>query len=124
MEVQIFGLKKSTDTRKALRFFAERRIRTHFVDLTERDIAEGELQRFIQRFGIEGVLDRASKRFEQLGLKHATMSEGRWIDKLLVDPGLLRVPLIRRLGAGSGLTVGDAETDWKSWIDSAKNDTS
>jgi arsenate reductase-like glutaredoxin family protein len=120
MEVQIFGLKKSADTRKALRFFAERRIRTHFVDLAERDIAEGELQRFIQRFGIEAVLDRGAKRFEQQGLKHATMSEGRWVDKLLVDAGLLLLPLVRRLGAGSGLTVGEAETEWKSWIDNAK----
>lgn len=117
MEVQIFGLKKSADTRKAMRFFAERRIRTHFVDLTERDIAEGELQRFIQRFGIEAILDRTSKRFEQLGLGHATMSECRWIDKLLIEPGLLKLPLVRRLRPGSGLSVGDAETDWKSWAD-------
>ena len=36
MEVQIFGIRKSSDTRKALRFFAERRIKTHFVDLQER----------------------------------------------------------------------------------------
>jgi arsenate reductase len=116
MEVQIFGLKKSADTRKALRFFAERRIRTHFVDLIERDIAVGELQRFIQKFGIEGVMDRGSKRFEELGLKHSTMSEGRWIDKLLVDPGLLKLPLARCLGSGSGLSVGAAEADWKSWV--------
>ncbi len=118
MEVQIFGLKKSADTRKALRFFAERRVRTHFVDLTERDIAEGELQRFVSKFGIEGVMDRGSKRFEQLGLKHSTMSEGRWMDKLLVDAGLLKVPLIRRLGTGNALTVGDAENEWKDWISS------
>jgi len=120
MEVQIFGLKKSPDTRKAQRFFSERRIRTHFVDLAEKDIAVGELQRFIQKFGIESVLDRTSKRFEELGLKHATMSEGRWIDKLLVDPGLLRLPLIRRLGPGSSLSIGDAEADWKSWVMSDK----
>ena len=123
MEVQIFGHKKSANTRKALRFFAERRIRTHFVDLTERDIAPGELSRFVQQFGIEAVLDRDSKRFEQLGLKHSTMSEGRWMDKLLVDPGLLKLPLIRRLGAGGGLSVGDADPDWKSWVDNAKTTT-
>ena|SRR5256885_6512750 len=120
MEVQIFGLKKSADTRKALRFFAERRIRTHFVDLAERDIAEGELQRFIQRFGIEGILDRGSKRFEDLGLKHATMSEGRWVDKLLIDPGLLKLPLARCLGGGNALSVGAPESDWKAWISDNK----
>jgi arsenate reductase len=120
MEVQIFGLKKSSDTRKAQRFFSERRIRAHFVDLAEKNIAVGELQRFIQKFGIEAVLDRASKRFEELGLKHATMSEGRWIDKLLLDPGLMKLPLVRRLGPVTGLSIGDAEPDWKSWVSSDK----
>jgi arsenate reductase-like glutaredoxin family protein len=43
MEVQIFGVKKSSDTRKALRFFAERRVKTHFVDLTERAASPGDL---------------------------------------------------------------------------------
>jgi len=121
MEVQIFGLKKSAETRKAIRFFSERRIRAHFVDLTERMIAEGELQRFIQRFGIEGVLDRSGKRFEQLGLRHATMSDGRWVDKLLLEPGLLRLPLVRKLGQPSGVSVGDAESDWKNWINKDTN---
>jgi arsenate reductase-like glutaredoxin family protein len=118
MEVQIFGLKKNAETRKAIRFFSERRVRAHFVDLAERMIAEGEIQRFVQRFGIEGVLDRAGKRFEQLGLRHATMSEGRWVDKLLLEPGLLRLPLVRKLGQPAGVTVGEAEDDWESWIDS------
>ena len=117
MEVQIFGLKKSADTRKAQRFFAERRIRAHFVDLKERDIAEGELQRFIRQFGVEGVMDRNSKRFEQLGLKHSNMSEGRWIDRLLVEPELLKLPLVRRLEPGNFVTVGAADSTWKSWVD-------
>jgi len=115
MEVQIFGLKKSADTRKALRFFAERRIRTHFVDLAERAPSPGELQRFAQRYGIEALLDRGSKRFDDLGLKHASMSESRWLEKLLDDPLLLRLPLVRRLGAPQGLTIGLAEESWKSW---------
>ena len=123
MEVQIFGLKKSADTRKAIRFFSERRVRAHFVDLGERAIAEGELHRFIQRFGIEGVLDRVGKRFEQLGLRHATMSDGRWVDKLLLEPGLLRVPLVRKLGQPAGVSVGAAEDTWKSWILEATNKT-
>jgi arsenate reductase len=116
MEVQIFGLKKSAETRKAIRFFSERRVRAHFVDLSERAIAEGELQRFIQKYGIEAVLDRTGKRFEQLGLRHATMSEGRWIDKLLLEPGLLRMPLVRRLGQPAGISIGDAEKEWKEWV--------
>ena len=53
MEVQIFGVRKSADTRKALRFFAERRIRTHFVDLQEWPASPGELRRFVQRFVLD-----------------------------------------------------------------------
>ena len=121
MDVQIFGLKKSAETRKAIRFFSERRVRAHFVDLAERMIAAGELQRFIQRFGIEGVLDRTGKRFAQLGLRHATMSEGRWVDKLLLEPGLLRLPLVRKLGQPAGVTVGGAEKDWETWVGDASN---
>jgi arsenate reductase len=115
MEVQIFGVKKSADTRKAQRFFSERRIRTHFVDLMERSISDGELQRFIQRFGIEALIDRDSKRYHELGLQHASTSQGRWIDRLLEEPTLLRLPLVRRLGQPPALTVGDAEETWESW---------
>jgi len=115
MEVQIFGIKKSAETRKALRFFSERRIRTHFVDLLERPPAPGELQRFVQRFGVERLLDRDSKRFEELGLRHSTMSDARWVERLIEEPGLLRLPLVRRLGQPPGLTIGPAADEWNTW---------
>jgi arsenate reductase-like glutaredoxin family protein len=118
MEVQVFGIKKSADTRKALRFFSERRIRAHFVDLDERPAAAGELKRFAQRFGIETLIDRESKTYAELGLKHARMSDDRWLEKLIDEPRLLRMPLVRRLGQGSsGLTIGLAEKDWKRWVE-------
>lgn len=113
MEVQVFGVRKSADTRRALRFFAERRIKTHFVDLMERPASAGELQRFAQKFGVARLLDRTSRRFAELGLAHAQLSEQRWIEKLVEEPLLLRVPLVRH---GNALTVGPAEQDWKSWI--------
>jgi arsenate reductase (glutaredoxin) len=116
MEVQIFGVKKSADTRKALRFFAERRIKTHFVDLAERPASAGELKRFAQKFGLEAILDRESKRFADLGLRNASMSDARWLEKLMFEPLLLRMPLCRQLSDGSGLTVGDAEAQWKEWV--------
>ena len=61
-QVQIFGVKKSADTRAALRFFAERRVRTHFVDLHERPASLGELRRFAQKFGTLQLVDRDSRR--------------------------------------------------------------
>lgn len=118
MEVQIFGVKKSADTRKAQRFFSERRIKTHFVDLMEKPMSEGELQRFVQRFGLEHMIDRDSKRCEELGLRHATGSQARWIERLLEEPLLLKMPLVRRLGQPQDLTIGLDEARWKSWISS------
>ena len=122
MEVQIFGIKKSSDTRKALRFFSERRIRAHFVDLDERPAAAGELKRFVQRFGVEALVDRESKAYAELGLKHAKLSEERWLEKLIDEPRILRMPLVRQLGpqGGGKLTIGPAEGDWKEWVEQTK----
>src|SRR3954466_15309362 len=95
MEVQIFGVKKSADTRKALRFFAERRIKTHFVDLQERAASLGELRRFAQKLGIGALIDASSRRYQDPGLQHARMSDETWLEKLSDEPLVLRVPLVR-----------------------------
>lgn len=116
MEVQVFGVKKSADTRKALRFFSERRVRAHFVDLTERAASPGELRRFAQKFGVAALVDRDAPRFADLGLRHTQLSDERWLQKLVDEPLLIRMPLVRQVGGGSGLTVGIAEADWKSWL--------
>jgi arsenate reductase len=122
MEVQVFGIKKSSDTRKALRFFSERRIRAHFVDLDERPAAAGELKRFAQKFGVDALVDRDSKVYAELGLRHAKLSEERWLEKLMDEPRLLRMPLVRQLGpqGGGKLTIGLAERDWKEWVEQTK----
>jgi arsenate reductase (glutaredoxin) len=112
MQVQIFGTKKSSETRAALRFFAERRIKTHFVDLNERGASPRELERFIQKFGLDAIIDRDSKRFKELGLGASHLSPARWIDKLVDEPLLLRMPLVRY---ENKLTVGEAQAEWKSW---------
>ncbi|HEX6879255.1 MAG TPA: ArsC/Spx/MgsR family protein [Terriglobales bacterium] len=112
MEVQIFGVRKSADTRKALRFFSERRIKTHFVDLNERAASLGELRRFAQKFGVGALIDSDSGRFQDLGLRHARMSDESWLTKLAEEPLLLRVPLVRN---GNQLTIGLAEDTWKNW---------
>lgn len=113
MEVQIFGTKKSADTRKALRFFAERRIRAHFVDLAERAAALGELRRFAQKFGVAALVDRDGKRFAEAGLRYSNLSDERMLEKLADDPALLRTPLVR---FKHQLTIGLAEDRWKQWI--------
>lgn len=114
LEVQIFGIKKSADTRKALRFFSERRIKTHFVDLIERPAALGELRRFAQKFGVISLIDKDSKRFTELGLRYAQLSDDRWLDKLSEEPLLLRIPLVRN---ANQLALGADEATWKSWVE-------
>jgi arsenate reductase-like glutaredoxin family protein len=116
MDVQIFGTKKSADTRKALRFFAERRVRVHFVDLTERGMAPAELNRFAQKFGVGTLIDVAGRRFADLGLRSARYSDEHWLGRLVDDPPLLRTPLVRW---GHRLTVGLNEAEWKDWVTSA-----
>lgn len=107
MEVQVFGVRKSADTRAALRFFAERRIKVHFVDLNERAASVAELRRFADKFGLQALLDRDSRRFTELGRPVATL------ERLSLEPLLLRMPLVRHQ---QQLTIGPAEIAWKEWV--------
>lgn len=111
--VQIFGTKKNADTRKAQRFFAERRIKVHFVDLAERAAALGELRRFSQKFGVKKLIDRESRRFADLGLRTALYGEERWLTILADEPLILQQPLVR---LQHKLTIGLAEATWKEWL--------
>src|SRR3979411_222399 len=112
LEVQIFGIRKSADTRKALRFFSERRIKTHFVDLMEKPASLGELRRFAQKFGVMSLVDKDSRRFAELGLRYAQLSDHRCLENLSEEPLLLKIPLVRN---ASQLTIGADEGAWKSW---------
>jgi len=113
MNVQIFGVKNDATVRKALRFFRERRIQVHFVDFKERAPSKGELRRFFDRFGADGVIDRDSKRFRALGLGVAHYGAERWMELASEEPLILRMPLAR---SGSRLTVGLADDVWRAWI--------
>jgi arsenate reductase-like glutaredoxin family protein len=112
MEVQIFGTRKCADTRKALRFFAERRVKVHFVDLEERAASPAELRRFARKFGVDALVDRESRRFAELGLRSAILSEERWLGRLAEEPLLLRTPLVRNQ---QRLTIGPDEKSWREW---------
>ena len=113
MDIQIFGVKKNAETRKALRFFAERRLKTHFVDLEERAASRGELTRYAQKFGVAALVDEESRRFTELGLRTARYGDERWLEILVDEPLILKMPLVRHANA---LTIGAAETTWKSWL--------
>jgi arsenate reductase len=111
-DVQVFGTRGCADTRRALRFFSERRIKVHFVDLKERAASKGELRRFAQKLGVDALVDRDSKRFQALGLKQAHYGEARWLELLEEEPLLLRTPLVRR---GNEVTIGADEDAWRRW---------
>lgn len=109
----IFGFRDCQDTRKALRFFAERRISVHFVDLAERPATRGELRRFEERLGAAALIDLAGPRFRALGLHVSGDSPERLLTRALTEPRLLRTPLVRR---ANRVTVGHAPEEWKAWI--------
>ena len=116
MDVQIFGIKNDADTRKALRFFKERRLQVHFMDFKQRSPSKGELKRFFDRFGGEKLVDRSSKRFESLGLRTAYYGDERWLEIACDEPLILRMPLVR---CANRLTVGQDESSWKEWVTGA-----
>ena len=109
----MFGIRKSPATRSALRFFAERRVKTHFVDLMERAASIGELTRFVRKHGIAALVDRDSRRFAELGLAASRYSDERWLELLAAEPLLLRMPLVR---FQQHVTVGAAEAVWRGWV--------
>ncbi|MBT8404946.1 MAG: hypothetical protein KJP18_13880 [Gemmatimonadetes bacterium] len=112
MQVQIFGTRSCKDTRKAERFFKERRVTIHFVDLKQKAASKGELRRFSQKFGVDALIDRDSRRFQNLGLRQAHYGEARWLEILADEPGILKTPLVR---FGNHVTVGHAPDTWASW---------
>ena len=115
MTIQIFGTRGCQETRKAERFFKERRTDHHFVDLKKRAMSKGELRRFAQKYGAEALLDRESKRFRNRGLHAAHLTEAKILALLEEDPTLLRTPLVR---IGQKVTLGVAEDDWAAWLES------
>jgi len=117
MNVQIFGFQNCQDTRKALRFFAERRIAVHFVDLQERPASKGELRRFADRFGPAALIDKEGATYKGMGLRVALDSPQRLLERALIEPRLLRTPLVRN---GGKVAIGHAPVEWQGWIDAER----
>ncbi|MGE0824011.1 MAG: arsenate reductase family protein [Candidatus Binatia bacterium] len=117
MNIQIFGLQKCADTRKAQRFFKERGIRFQFVDLQEKGLSKGELRSVAVRVPLDQLLDRSGPRFLEKGLAYASLNAAKIETLLLDDPLLLRTPIVRN---GKEATVGYCPEVWKGWQESEK----
>ena len=114
--VQIFGVKSSQATRAAERFFKERRVQIHYVDLQKKPLAAGEIRRFTDKFGgLAGLLDTGGKEFIEAGLQYLKVSDSELLTRIERTPRLLRLPLVR--GPGTKLSVGADEAGWKAMVD-------
>lgn len=111
--IQVFGLDDSNATRGALRFFRERRIVVHFVDLHKKPIAAGELRRFVDRLGPAALLDTESRAYRDGGLAYLATDAAGITQRLHADVRLIRLPLVRY---GDEFTAGKAEDTWKAWL--------
>ncbi len=111
--IQVFGLDDSQATRAALRFFRERRIVVHYVDLRKKPIAAGELRRFTDRLGAAACLDTEGRAYREQGLAYLSADAAGITARLLADVRLLRLPLVR---FGDRVTAGRAEEVWRAWL--------
>ncbi len=115
-DIQVFGFDSDPGTRGAQRFFRERRIVVSFVDLRKRRIAPAELRRFVERLGARALIDETARAYRDGGLGYLSMDDAGIIERLLADPSLLRLPLVRH---GNEVTAGRAEPTWAAWLKSA-----
>ncbi len=112
--LQIFGTRKCPGTRQAERFFKERRVSFHLIDIAEKGPSAGELRKIAQAVGgVDKLLDRDGKRYLDRGLKYAAPTGPRIEKVLLDDPLLLRTPIVR---AGDRATVGITPDVWATWL--------
>ena len=112
MNIQIFGTKKSADTRKAERFFKERGIKYQYVDLKEKGLSKGEFNFVKQAIGgIDKLIDENSKDKDMLALIKYIADEDKE-EKILENQQVLVQPIVRN---GKKATVGYQPDEWKSW---------
>ena len=112
-DIQVFGTDHSQATRAAQRFFRERRVVVSYVDLRKQRLARAELRRFVERLGAAALLDTTSRAYRDAGLAYLAMDESGIVERLLADPHLLVLPLVRH---GNEVTAGRAEAIWTAWL--------
>jgi arsenate reductase-like glutaredoxin family protein len=111
--VQVFGLDDSPPTRAALRFFRERRIDVSYVNLRRRPLATAELRRFVDRLGVRSLVDTGSRAYRDAGLAHLVLTDAELTERLLADPRLLRLPLVR---VDAAVAAGRDEASWRAML--------
>lgn len=112
MNIQIFGTKKSFDTKKAQRYFKERRIKFQFIDLREKEMSKGELQSVMRAVGgLDTLIDPKAKDQDTVALI-TYLAESQKFEKLLENQQILREPIVRN---GKQATVGYEPDTWKTW---------
>ena len=112
MNIQIFGTKKSSDTRKAERFFKERGIKFQYVDLKQKGLSKGEFQSVSRAVGgLDAMIDQDSKDKDLLVLITYIASEDK-LQKALENQSILKQPIVRN---GSQATVGYQKKKKKNW---------
>ncbi len=112
MNIQIFGTKKCFDTKKAIRYFKERGIKTQFIDMKEKGLSKGEFNSVRQAVGgLDVMLDQKSKSKDILTLIQYLSPEDKE-DKVLENQNILKTPIVRN---GKQATIGYAPEIWKEW---------
>ena len=109
MNIQIFGKNKCFDTKKAERYFKERRIRYQFVDIIKYGMSRGELQSVCKAIGMEELVNREDRDYP---LFQYLASEEAKLEKLYEIPELIRTPVVRN---GKKATVGYCPEIWSTW---------
>lgn len=109
MNIQIFGKSKCFDTKKAQRYFKERRVPFQNIDLLDKGISRGELKSVVAAVGLDALID--PKHPDAALLQYLAYDEDK-MEKLLEDPRLLKTPIVRN---GRQATVGHCPEVWKTW---------
>lgn len=112
MNIQIFGTKRSFDTKKAQRYFKERRVKFQFIDLKEKGMSKGELESVARAVGgIDAVIDPKAKDADMVALVQYLAADQKF-EKVLDNQQILREPIVRN---GRQATVGYEPDVWKGW---------
>lgn len=111
MNIQIFGIDKCFDTKKAQRYFKERKIKFQFVDLNIKPLSKRELESVAAAVGLNELFDKASKDYEKLNLHKITNKDIRE-EILLNHPKIYKTPMVRN---GRLATVGYKPEIWETW---------